>query len=752
MAPQSDGRLLIVSNRLPVAARVTGGRVRLAASSGGLAVGLRPFHAEGARGGLWIGWPGDVARWTAEQRSELDLRLRERAIVPVHLSREHVERYYHGFANRVLWPLFHYLIDRVPVDATGWDAYKEVNEAFAEAVVREYRAGDAIWVHDYQLMLVPALLRDRLPQARVGFFLHIPFPSSEVFRTLPWRSQILHGLLGADLVGFHTFSYMGHLMASLLHVEGVEPDIDRVRVGDRDVHLGVFPMGIDAARFNELSQDPQVIAHAEAIREDAGGRRILLGVDRLDYTKGIPRRLHAIERLLARDPGLGDRIRYVQVAVPSRAEVDSYQTFKRQVEEAVGRINGARGTLRSTPVHYMHRSVSPAELVALYRAADVMLVTPLRDGMNLVAKEFVAPRSDGDGVLVLSEFAGASAELDGALVVNPYDVDGVADAIQRALFMPQAERAARMESLRRQVMSHDVHAWATSFLERLAALRPSANAEPVSQPPLLFVLSGHAGALRLLLDYDGTLTPIVRDPELAAPDEDLLRLLRDLAAKPGIRLDIVSGRTRETLERWLGDLPATLWAEHGFWRRPAPGAAWSAAAPIPSALMERTRPILEQFTSSTPGSHIEAKSASLAWHYRRAESGFGAQQAHELRMLLGAALSNQPLEVLEGKKVIEVRLRGVSKAIVGRHVQEETTGDTLIVAVGDDRTDEHLFAALPAAAVTIAVGTVPAGARFRVDDHRAVRQILRALADQNSARPAQPTTSVASVSGRPTRK
>lgn len=530
------------------------------------------------------------------------------------------------------------------------------------------------------------------------------FPSIEVFRTLPWCSQILHGLLGADLVGFHTFSYMRHLVSSLLHVEGVEPDIDRVRVGERDVNLGVFPMGIDAARFNELSQDPQVVAQVAVIREDAGGRRILLGVDRLDYTKGIPRRLHAIERLLARNPDLGDRVRYVQVAVPSRAEVDSYQLFKRQVEEAVGRINGARGTLRSVPVHYMHRSITPAEL-------------------------------------------------DGAVVVNPYDVDGVADAIQRALFMAQTERTPRMASLRRQVMTHDVHAWATSFLDRLAAARPQTLAgESAPQPPLATVLSRGAGALRLLLDYDGTLTPIVRDPELAAPDEDLLRVLGALAATPGIRLDIVSGRTRDTLERWLGDLPATLWAEHGFWRRPAAGAAWSAAAPIPSALMERTRPILEQFTASTPGSHIEAKSASIAWHYRRAQSAFGARQAHELRMVLGDALSNQPLEVLEGKKVIEIRLRGVSKAIVGRRVEEETAGDTLIVAIGDDRTDEHLFAALPPGAVTIAVGPVPGGARFRVDDYRAVRQILRTLVDQNSARPAQPTASVASVSGKPRRK
>ena len=334
------------------------GGVRLTAASGGLATGLRQWHS--AADGRWIGWPGDVTGFTQEQRADLERQLGERGLVPIVLSQHHVDRYYHGFANRVLWPLFHYLIDRIPVEASGWTAYREVNQAFADAVVREYRDGDTIWVHDYQLMLLPALLRSRLPHARIGFFLHIPFPSSEVFRILPWRRDVLRGLLGADLIGFHTFAYMRHFLAALLHVEGVEADIDRVRLDGHESRLGVFPMGVDAARFSELAQDPGVLADAEALRRDAGGRQIVLGIDRLDYTKGIPRRLASIERLIEREPLLADRMRYIQVAVPSRGEVDSYQRFKRQVEESVGRINGTCGTLRSTPVHYMHQSVSDA--------------------------------------------------------------------------------------------------------------------------------------------------------------------------------------------------------------------------------------------------------------------------------------------------------------------------------------------------------------------------------------------------------
>ncbi len=746
----SSNRLLIVSNRLPVTAQAVEEGIRLTSASGGLATGLRPWHERS--GGVWIGWPGDVSKFSAGQRQLLDRRLQERGIAPVHLTRDQVERYYHGFANRVLWPLFHYLIDRVPVDATGWDAYTEVNETFADAVARQHRDGDTIWVHDYQLMLLPALLRERLPDAHIGFFLHTPFPSSEVFRILPWRREILRGLLGADLVGFHTFAYMRHFVASLLHVEGVEADIDRVRLNGREVALGVFPMGVDAAHFSGLAQDPDVRAEVESIRRDADGRKILLGIDRLDYTKGIPRRLQAVQRLLAREAGMCDRIRYIQIAVPSRGEVEAYQRFRRQVEEGVTRINGSCSTLRSAPVHYVHRSVSPRQLVALYCAADVMLVTPLRDGMNLVAKEFVASRVDEDGVLVLSEFAGASAELDGAVVVNPYDVEGVADSIHRALTMPDDERRGRMRSLRRRVGEHDIHAWAGAFVERLSAARTERKRTVLPREPDLAATVSEAQRttrLRLLLDYDGTLVPVASTPELAAPDGELLSLLEALAARPGIELAIVSGRPKETLDAWFGHLPLALWAEHGFWHRSRPGEPWEEAVSVASGWMARVRPILEQFTASTPGARIETKSASFAWHFRGAQPEFGERQAHELRMLLGDALSNQPLEVLEGKKVIEVRVRGVSKALVAQRTQTPRDDET-IVAFGDDRTDEDLFRALPPSSITIAVGQPLDAARYFVENHQTVRQILRALlagATAPSGRPAARAMATASSRG-----
>jgi trehalose 6-phosphate synthase/phosphatase len=520
-------------------------------------------------------------------------------------------------------------------------------------------------------------------------------------------------------------------------VEGIEAQIDRIDLDDRTVRVGVFPMSVDSASFDALARDPEVMAKVTAIREDAGGRRILLGIDRLDYTKGIPRRLRAIERLFAREPELRDRVRYIQIAVPSRQRVETYQVFRRNVEEAVGRINGVAATLRSTPIHYMHQSVSGRELVALYCAADVMLVTPLRDGMNLVSKEFVASRVDEDGVLVLSEFAGAVDELGGAVVVNPYDIHAVGRAIKDALEMEAPARRARMQSLRRRVMHHDVHRWAKRFLEQLwsTEVSPGPGAEPAADPgPVLLALQD-ASQLTLLLDYDGTLVPLARVPDLAVPDSELLALLAALAERPNTSVNLVSGRSSDVLEAWFGHLPISLWSEHGAYHRPGPGRPWVSTVAIPSDWMRKVYPVLEQFTANTPGSLIEKKSASVTWHYRIADAEFGRRQAHELRMLLGDALSNQPLEVIEGKKVIEVRLRGATRAVVLHHMLAASDEVPRILAIGDDRADEDLFAGLPDGSIRIAVGRRIARADLHVQDYRAVRDLLHGILRRRATGP-----------------
>ena len=725
-------RLLIVANRLPVTVRPTPAGVEVERSTGGLATGLARPHDQS--GGLWIGWPGAAEDLSPEQQEELNRQLASQRLVGVPLTNELVSRYYEGYSNGVLWPLFHYLLDQVPLQASDWDAYVQANEQFAEVVAGQYRPGDLVWIHDYQLLLLPGLLRRRLPDARIGFFLHIPFPSEELFRTLPARRQLLEGMLGADLVGFHTPTYLRHFAIALTDILGLTVDIDRLQLPGREVRLGVFPMGVDAASFQGLARDPAVEAEAEALRGD-GSVRLLVGVDRLDYTKGIPRRLLAFERMLELHPELREKVRLVQVAVPSRTGVEAYQDFRSLVDGLVGRINGAFGTPRWVPVHYIFRGLSAPDLVALYRAADVMLVTPLRDGMNLVAKEFVASRVDGDGVLVLSEFAGAAWELPEALQVNPYDTDGTAEIIFRALTMEPEERRARLAPLRERVATFDVHRWVSAFLEQLErvtepaarALSPTAGEAALKEELIQAVERNDE--LLLLLDYDGTLMPFTATPELARPDAGLLQLLRTLASRPDTEVHIVSGRGREALEQWVGSLPIWLHAEHGFWSRQPGHEEWTPAADIHGSWREPVLAILRDITARTPGSLIEVKAVAIAWHYRLADLETGARRANELRIHLNQLLSNQPVEILAGHRVLEIRPYGVHKGRIVPPMSPEREARTTILAIGDDRTDEDLFTSLPPEAISARVGPGATRARFRLEGTAAVRSLLRMLAE-----------------------
>ncbi|MPZ48724.1 MAG: hypothetical protein GEU75_05320 [Dehalococcoidia bacterium] len=458
-------KLILVSNRAPVTVRVDGQELRLDRSSGGLVAGLAGPHDEFE--GTWIGWPGELPRLSAAQRRQLEAQLADIRVVPVYLNRRDIKGFYEDIANSSLWPVLHYRIDQLPLHPTGWDVYAKVNEAFARAVAEAHEPGDRVWVHDYHLTLVPSLVRQALPDARIGFFLHVPFPVPEVFAVLPWRREILEGLLGADLVGFHTTLDANHFIESCRRILKVTPTNDIVMHQDRPVRAGAFPLGIDTHFWSSLATRPDVMEHATEIRSETQNRKILVGIDRLDYTKGLPSRLTAIELLFQADPDLARRLRLIQVIFPSREAIESYASLKRRVDEIVGRINGRYGTTADAPIRVLNRNMQPNDVAALYQAADIMLVTPLRDGMNLVAKEFVASRAKEDGVLVLSEFAGAANELTDAVIVNPYDVEGMAASIRAALDMPLREQRQRMRNLRAKVLRNDVHVWADSFLGAL---------------------------------------------------------------------------------------------------------------------------------------------------------------------------------------------------------------------------------------------------------------------------------------------
>jgi trehalose 6-phosphate synthase/phosphatase len=586
-------------------------------------------------------------------------------------------------------------------------------------------------------MLVPLLVRRRLPGAAIGFFFHVPFPSSELFRVLPWRRELLEGVLGSTLVGFHTASFAGHFISSASKILGCETRAGRVRIDGRQVRVADFPMGIDAPAYEHLAQDEAVIGEVGRLRRASGDAQLIVSVDRLDYTKGIPRRLLSFERLLERYPSLRGHVRLIQVAAPSREAVSQYREYRRSVDELVGRINGRFATLGHDPIQYISRSLPRERLVALFRAASVALVTPLRDGMNLVSKEFVASRVDEDGVLILSEFAGAAAELSGALLVNPYDLDGVATALRHALAMPAAERRDRMRGLRARVAEYDVHRWAREFQNALdkeqrraarSAAAGSGLADAVRPLDILAELDrGRRGPLSLILDYDGTLVPLKARPEEAWPDDEILRLLATLAGLPEVTVHVTSGRRRDDLERWLGHLPLGLHAEHGLWSR-APGQpSWQPRLRGKPAWLDGVRPRLEARARDVAGSFVEEKEASLAWHYRNVEDPIGDRAARALRRELAGALRPGDAKVVDGNKVVEVREASLHKGLPVTELADAQPGSRMLIA-GDDATDEDMFVAAPRDAITVRVGPGRTRARFRVAGPDQIRALLSELA------------------------
>lgn len=732
--PPSAGRLFLVSNRLPVTLSRGDGGLQAQLSAGGLATGLVGLHQES--GGGWIGWPG-LTTPDGSLDAEVEAALRARDLIGVGLSEEEHRRYYQKLSNQCIWPLFHYFKERMHFDEADWDAYVAINRRFADAVLAEVEPRDVVFVQDFHLMLLPAMLREAMPDLRIGFFLHIPFPSSEVFRVFPRREELLRGVLGADDIAFHTMGYLRHFRSSVSHLLGLECRTTSIDLGDRTVHLDARPLPIDGWRWapGEPAEEARINAYRKELRAMADGRRLILGVERMDYTKGIPERLLALRDFLAADPARVDEVLMVQVAVPSRAEVDDYRELKDEVDRLAGSINSAYGRPGRQPLHYLYQSVAPWQLRALYREADVALVTPLRDGLNLVAKEYVASRHEDDGVLVLGESTGAAWELGEALRVNPYDPDAMHRALIRALAMEPEEQRRRMAPMRARVMGIDVERWAR---ECLATIRSSHRvgpppAELAAAPETALLEHWREGAdpALLLLDYDGTLQPFASRPEQAEPDPELLALLTELARLPQVLTYAVSGRPPEVLDAWLGATGIGLIGEHGAFHRPPGGTAFLAAVDAASLdWREDVREILEQFVARVPGSLIEEKAVGLTWHYREADPVLGAWQARELFQHLGELLPDQGVQVMRGNKVIEVRPAQVSKGEAARELIADLPAaeGRFILAAGDDVTDESLFRALPESAWTLLVGSRKSRARFRLADPAALRGLLARLA------------------------
>jgi len=725
-------RLLVVSNRLPLTLRkAEDGRWTTERSSGGLASAMNPILRD--NGGDWIGWAGSSGEEDQEERnSVLQEWAQKDQCFAVELPAEIAKGFYEGYSNQTLWPVFHNFPSQLKFDAKDWQAYIEANRIFCRAVVDRYKQGDLVWVHDYQLMLLPQMLRAELPDAAIGFFLHIPFPSSEIFPILPRREELLQGLLGADLVAFQTHGHLQQFRAALLRVLGLESKIAEVAVGGRPIRLEAHPIGIAPEQYTDLLNRDETTAqlHAEWAARYRG-RRVLLAVDRLDYTKGIPERLRAFAHLLRSSSELREKVVLIQVAVPTREGIETYQDLRTEVNQLVGEINGKLGTPGWTPVVYINRSIERAELVALYQLADVCWVGSLRDGMNLVAKEYVACKAEGDGVLVLSEFAGAAAEMGEALLINPFDEERTASSIERALTLDEDERRRRMEHLHSRILHNNVFRWGERFLASLEDAVSERGRYSDTQPKRLRtteVLDAYRRASRrlLMIDYDGTLVPFAGQPWQAVPPPVVLRLLTSLAAEPHNCVAVTSGRTAENLNRWFGAIKG-LWliAEHGAEVKSPLEASWEPLRSEVSTDWKSTvMPILEHFVDRTPGSFVEEKKYGVVWHYRMAEPEFGAWLANELVSMLEAMLAETDLRAFRGDKVVEVKPVWANKGEALDRLLAVLSSPDFLFAAGDDRTDEDLFEHMPTEAWTVHIGPGATRAAFVLPDFESLRRVL----------------------------
>lgn len=721
------GKTIIVSNRLPLSAEKKDGEMIYKPSSGGLATGLGCIFSE--KNNLWIGWPGielkdkDEQAWTTSN-------LEEKKMVPVFLDQQEIEYFYEGFSNGVLWPAFHYFPQYITYENKFWEAYVTVNQKFCAAILERAEPEDTIWIHDYHLLLLPQMIKEALPNATIAFFQHIPFPSYEIFRMLPWREELLAGMCGADLVGFHTYDDMRHFMSAVSRVLGYSNEKGYIRAGGHLINVDAFPMGIDYQKYAASVVDEATQETIAKYRSILGEQKLLLSIDRLDYSKGILQRLAAFDLFLQEHEQHRSQVSLIMIVVPSREQVKEYAELKEEIDTLVGRINSRYSTFDWMPIHYFYRGFPLTELSAFYNMADVGLVTPLRDGMNLVCKEFVASKLDCKGVLILSEMAGASKELQEAILVNPNDIEEVAQAIHQALIMDEEQQVRRMAAMQENVRKYDVFQWVNVFMDRLEHVKQKqrelrskrlsrVDFEQLEQQLKL------AEKPVVFLDYDGTLVGYQPKPQDAVPNRELKAVIRQLAKKALVT--IISGRDRETLGKWFEQDPVNLMAEHGLWiRRKDRGEGWKSMLQIDSSWKPSIRRVMDYYVLRTPGAFVEEKNNSLVWHCRQAENGLRDLRMREMFCHLKYIARGNNLQVLEGDFSMEIKGPGVDKTKAAMDFIAKEHFD-FILAIGDHWTDEETFKALPASAYSICVGDKCTQARFNVSSHQEVNQLLEKL-------------------------
>lgn len=733
MKTDNTGRLIIASNRLPFGLTIKDHQYELKESDGGLVSALRSCFDGKDNSFREVEWIGSAEfsekNWLSFTKANtVDLPYK---VSPIFIDPKIYNKYYNGFCNATLWPLFHYFPSFTEYDQETFEKFEAVNRLFADRILATLQPEDVLWIHDYQLLLVAGMVREHRPDVTIGFFLHIPFPSFELFRMLhgPWKEKIMDGLLGADLIGFHTHEYVQHFLKTVQMVKGYDHTFRQILLPDRVVKAEMFPLGIDFDRFHQATNLPPVIEQYNEIKKGMGDKKIIFSVDRLDYTKGITHRLKGFEHFLKHHPEWHEKVVFVLVVVPSRQIILKYNERKRMIEEEIGRINGRYSTLSWQPVIYRYNQLSFHELVAMYHAAHIGLITPLRDGMNLVAKEYVASRKD-QGVLILSELAGAASELGEALLVNPLDPEDVSRAILEALDMPLEIQREKLTVLQNRLKEYSVNHWIADFLKQLnetKSVQALQEAKHVSNHVESHILDTFAVSKKrlLLFDYDGTLVAFSKHPRLAVPNEAVMKLLEKVSQDPDTEVAVISGRDRDSLNLWFGHLPIHIICEHGAEVR-LRNAEWKYAVDPDASWKAVFMPILEVYTQRSPGSFIEDKKHTLVWHYRNVETGLGFTRSRELLDNLHHLIRNTRLNVIDGNRVIEIRKTGTDKGSAARQLVERSKYD-FILALGDDKTDEDMFQQLPDNAFTIKIGSGQTAARYFISRQAEVIRLLEKM-------------------------
>lgn len=735
-------KLLVVSNRLPFTLKLKENDFIFTPSSGGLVSGISSYLDYLKNSNIdsleyvWIGWPGVFIN--EEMRQKFESKAKEQNVVGVFIKDEEMEDFYQGFCNKTIWPLFHYFQAYTTYKEEHYQTYKKINQIFADKICEIAQEGDIVWIHDYHLMLVPNMVREKLGgKVKIGFFLHIPFPSFEVFRLLPtqWREEILKGLLGSDLIGFHTNEYTYSFLRAVLRILGTDHNLGKIYWDERIIKIDTFPMGIDFEKFNALSKKNEIQEISKKLKEKIKAEKIIFSVDRLDYTKGIINRLLGFEDFIKNNPEYHKNITFYLLLVPSRVAIDRYQELKDEIDKKISHINSTYGSIDWQPIIYLWKHIQMDELVATYLASDICLITPLRDGMNLVAKEYIASKSDFKGVLILSEMAGSAKELIESLIINPNSIKEISNAIKKALTMEEPEKKQRLIDMQKRLKEYDVISWAKDFIENIENIYKENNKITtvfINEENLSKIIKDFQKATRRIIisDYDGTLIDFIKDFNLGTPDRELTETIKELCEVS--TFFIATGRPIKLIDEFFKGIDIGIIAEHGSWIK-KPNGTWNELFKENTDWKKEILPIMQRYKNRLPNSAIEEKSFSIAFHYRRSDPEMANLRIHEMIDELINYTANMNLQILKGNKVVEIRNYSNNKGAAVSHLLSEESYDFILFA-GDDTTDEDVFAFLKDKnAHTIKVGySKNTSAKYIIKNKREFRNILKKLTGKDN--------------------